>query len=87
MQVSELDLSDKYSSRAVSSLDKICSYALPLLKKGGYFIAYKSRKTDEEINKAQSILKKHNAKIIDIIEYTLPLEENFTRNLVIVRIF
>ena len=36
---------DVITSRAVSRLDKICEYALPKLKKGGYFVAYKSRKT------------------------------------------
>lgn len=82
------NLTEKYdiiTSRAVASLDKISGYALPLLKKGGYFVAYKSRKTPEEIADAEKILKKHNAEIIDIIEYQLPLEENFTRNLVIIQ--
>lgn len=76
---------DVVTSRAVSSLDKICAYALPKVKKGGYFVAYKSRKTPEEIEGAKSILKKYNAKIVDIIEYELPLEENFTRNLIIIK--
>ena len=76
---------DIITSRAVASLDKICTYALPLLKKDGYFIAYKSRKTPEEIKKKKKILKKYHAKIIDIIEYKLPLEENFTRNLIIIK--
>lgn len=82
------NLKEKYdiiTSRAVASLDKICLYALPLLKKDGYFIAYKSRKTEEEIADAKKVLKKFNANIVDIIEYQLPLEENFTRNLVIIR--
>lgn len=82
------NLTDKYdivTSRAVASLDKISAYALPLLKKGGYFVAYKSRKTPEEITAAEKILKKHGAKIVDIIEYSLPLEENFTRNLIIIK--
>lgn len=76
---------DVVTSRAVASLDKICEYALPKLNKNGYFVAYKSRKTQEEIDAAQKILKKHGAKIIDIIEYQLPLTENFTRNLIIIQ--
>lgn len=75
---------DIITSRAVASLDKICTYALPLLKKDGYFIAYKSRKTPEEISNAEKILKKYNSKIIDIIEYKLPLTENYTRNLIVI---
>lgn len=75
---------DMITSRAVSSLKNICEYALPKLKKGGYFVAYKSRKTPQEIEEANSILKKYNSKIVDIIEYSLPLEENHERNLIII---
>ena len=74
---------DMITSRAVASLDKLCAYALPLLD--GYFAAYKSVKVDEEIKKAQNILKSFNAEVVDVIEYKLPLKENFTRNLVIIR--
>lgn len=75
---------DIVTSRAVASLDKILSYALPFLDTG-YFVAYKSRKTPEEIALAKNILKKSDAEIIDIIDYKLPLDENFTRNLVIIK--
>ncbi len=77
---------DIVTARAVSSLDKICNYALPKLKKGGYFIAFKSRKAPEEIKDAEPVLKKYSAKIIDIIEYKLPLDEDITRNLIIIQI-
>ena len=76
---------DIVTSRAVASLDKIVDYALPKLKKDGYFVAYKSRKVQEEIDGAQKSLKKYNAEVIDVIEYDLPLDENHTRNLVIIR--
>ena len=75
---------DMITSRAVSSFKNICEYALPKLKKGGYFVAYKSRKTPQEIEEANSILKKYNSKIVDIIEYSLPLEENHERNLIVI---
>ncbi len=83
------NIKDKYdiiTSRAVASLDKICQYALPLLRKNGYFVSYKSRKAEEEINSAKNILKKYNAEISDIIDYQLPLEENHTRNLIIIHL-
>ena len=76
---------DVVTSRAVSSLKNICEYALPKLKKGGYFVAYKSRKTPEEIEEAKSVLKKYKAEIIDILEYDLPLDENLTRNLIVIK--
>ena len=41
---------------------------------------------EEEILDADKVLKKYNAKVIDIIEYQLPLKENFTRNLIIIKI-
>ena len=75
---------DIITSRAVADLAKIINYALPLLKKEGYFIAYKSKKALEEIKNAQPVLEKYNAKIIDIIEYTLPLPEVYERNLIII---
>ncbi len=77
---------DIITSRAVAALEKLVPYALPLLDKNGYFVAYKSMKAEEEINDAKNALKKYNAKVIDIIEYELPLKENFRRNLVIVKV-
>lgn len=82
------NLTEKYDiivSRAVARMAKICEYALPLLKKDGYFIAYKSKKTLEELKEASNILTKYNAIVFDIIDYKLPLEENFERNLICVK--
>ena len=84
------NLTTKYDivvSRAVANMTKICEFALPLVKKDGFFIAYKSKKALEELENAKSILKKYNSKVIDIIEYNLPLEEVYERNLVCVRKF
>ena len=76
---------DIITSRAVAPLKVILGYGLPLLKKGGFFVAYKSIKTDEEILEAKSILNKYGAKVVDIIKYDLPLEVNHTRNLIIIK--
>lgn len=85
-RVENLDVKfDIITSRAVASLSKICAYALPKLKKDGYFIAYKSRKTEEEITEAKPVLKKFKAEVVDCIEYDLPLEEKLVRNLLIVK--
>ncbi len=75
---------DIITSRAVADLAKICEYALPLLKKGGYFIAYKSKKALIELENAKDVLKKYNAKVSEIMEYNLPLDEVYERNLVII---
>jgi 16S rRNA (guanine527-N7)-methyltransferase len=58
---------DIITSRAVAELSVIAEYALPLLKQGGYFIAYKSKRALTELDNAQNILKKYNAKVKDII--------------------
>lgn len=82
------NLTEKYdfiTSRAVATLDKISTYALPLLKKGGYFAAYKSKKVQEEIDDAKSVIKRLGGEIVDIIEYRLPLDEIYERNLVIIK--
>lgn len=73
------------TSRAVAPLKTIIEYAMPLLEKDGYFIAYKSIKAKEEIAEAKQALKKHKAKVVNVIEYDLPLEENHTRNLIVIK--
>ena len=75
---------DIITSRAVAPIKVIVEYAMPLLKDDGYFIAYKSIKAQEEIEDAKQVLKKHKAKVVDIIRYDLPLDENFTRNLIVI---
>ena len=76
---------DIVTSRAVADLSKICEYALPLLKNNGYFIAYKSKKALLEIKDAEAILRKLDGEIVDIIEYRLPLEEIYERNLICIK--
>lgn len=76
---------DIITSRAVADLAKISEYALPHLKKDGYFVAYKSKKALEELESAKTILKKFNAEVVDIINYTLPLEEIYERNLIVIK--
>lgn len=76
---------DIITSRAVADMDKILKFAYPKLKKGGYFIAYKSSKAEEELKKAQPFIKKANLKFVKLIDYTLPLEEVYNRKLVILK--
>lgn len=76
---------DIVTTRAVSDLNVILEYAVPYLKVGGYFIAYKSKNVDEEINNAKNALRVLGAKVIEKIEYKLPLESDFTRFLVVIK--
>lgn len=76
---------DYVTTRAVSSLDTVLKYAIPLLKQGGYFIAYKSKKATDELKEAEKTIKKFNLKLVKTLEYNLPLEENYERNLLILK--
>ena len=89
-RVEDLPLSSKSSfdiitSRAMAELRVILEYAIPYLKVGGYFVAYKSIKTQEEIENAKNALKTLNSKVVEIIEYTLPIQEENKRYLVIIK--
>ena len=61
-------------SRAVAYFPKLLEYALPLVKKWGYFIAYKSN-NPEELEEGEKILKKRKAKIEKIETYILGDQE------------
>lgn len=75
---------DIITSRAVADLSVIAEYALPLLKKDGVFVAYKSKKTTEELENAKKILASYKARVLDIIEYSLPLNEKYERTLIVI---
>lgn len=74
---------DYVTTRAVASLDKILKYAIPRLKPKGRFIAFKSQKIDEEMSEAQKTIKNLRVNVSAIIEYNLPLEATFKRNLIV----
>lgn len=71
-------------SRAVAELRLLLEYAIPFLKVNGYFIAYKSLKSSEEIKNAEKALKELNAEIIDIHTFTLP-DVEAQRDLIIIK--
>lgn len=71
------------TSRAVAPVSLLVKYVSPLLAGNGYFVAYKSRKADEELKDAAFEMKKYKIKCIDKIDYTLPLEEVYERSLLI----
>ncbi len=82
------NIKEKYDivvSRAVSRLDKVVEYAMPLLKNGGYFVCYKSKQVFDEIREAKELIFKKKAELLEVIEYKLPLEENFERFLVVIK--
>ena len=74
---------DVVVARAVASLNTLIEYAVPLLKVGGIFVAYKGN-ADEEIANAKNALSKLHAKIIEIDKFTLP-ETDYNRTLVVIK--
>lgn len=76
---------DYVTTRAVAPLEAILKYAIPNLKPEGYFIAYKSKRAMEELKEAERTIKLLGVEMVDIIEYKLPLEEIYERNLIIFR--
>jgi len=74
---------DLVTCRAVSALKNLFPYVSPYVKKDGYFAAFKSKNFEEELKEAQKIIKKYNFELSEIIDYKLPLEENFERKLLI----
>lgn len=89
-RVEELDRNFKGSfdvttSRAVAPLKTLLEYAIPFVKKGGYFIAFKAKNADEEIEEAQNAIKVLKAQIIERIPYKLPNLEEYKRELLIIK--
>ena len=81
--VKHLSSFDLVTCRAVSELKNLFSYVVPYIKKGGYFVAFKSKNFQEELDNAEMIIKKSKVKLIKIIDYALPLTENFERKLLV----
>ncbi len=70
-------------SRAMAELRIILECAIPYVKEGGYFIAYKSIKAEEELSKAENAIKILRVKLVDKIKYSLPLENSPKRVLLV----
>lgn len=59
---------DTVTARAVAPNEKLFKYCIPLVKKGGKFIAYKTQ--TGELDK--SLLKKYNVDLLEVKDYVLP---------------
>lgn len=69
-------------SRAVAKLNILCEISSPFIKPGGFFISYKSKNANEEISKAENILKILNLQIDKISEFEI---ENNKRYLIYIK--
>lgn len=71
---------DIVTARAVARMSVLSEYCLPLVKKGGYFVALKGPKAEDELDDGKKALEVLGGKLIKDEELTLPAseEENFS---------
>lgn len=62
-------------SRAVANLSVLLEYCTPLIKVNGKFISYKSGEVEEEIQQANTAMKKLNVELNQIQYFTLPMTD------------
>lgn len=59
-------------SRAVANMSTLSEYCIPMVKKNGFFIPYKSGKVEEEAKTAENAVKKLGGEMAEIITHILP---------------
>ncbi len=72
---------DSVSARAVTELNKLLEYTIPLIKEGGTLYAYKG-KSEEELQRAQNAIKKLKCEVVKNRLYSL---DGQTRSLIIIK--
>ncbi len=70
-------------ARAVAKLNIIAEYCLPFVKVGGYFVVYKAKNIEQEVEEAQNAISELGGEMISITPYTLSSGEE--RNLVVIK--
>ncbi|MCX4351558.1 MAG: 16S rRNA (guanine(527)-N(7))-methyltransferase RsmG [Lachnospiraceae bacterium] len=71
-------------SRAVANLTILSEYCIPFVKKGGYFISYKSEKITEEFDNAKNAIHLLGGKFEKQNEFLLPGSDIY-RNLFVIK--
>lgn len=74
---------DIVTARAVARMSVLSELCLPLVKKGGKFIALKAASTSEELDAARGAIFTLGGKVVENIEFELP-EEQSERHIVII---
>src|SRR5574342_217721 len=65
---------DVVTARAVARLSVLSELCIPLVKKGGVFIAMKAASAEDEVNSAQRAIKALGGEIIQKERFLLPIE-------------
>lgn len=71
-------------SRAVANLATLSEYCLPFVKKGGYFVSYKTEQVQEEINQSKKAIRVLGGDELEVVFFTLP-GTDYQRSLVKIR--
>lgn len=71
-------------SRAVANLASLSEYCIPFVKKGGFFIPYKSGEIEEELNQGKKAAAILGGEINEVVRFSLP-EGDGARSLIRIR--
>lgn len=74
---------DAVTARAVANLSTLCEYSLPLVKVGGFFVAYKGE-AEEELANAQNAIRLLGGKLESYDKYKLAGTDN-NRMLIVIK--
>ena len=74
---------DLVTARAVANMTILSEYCLPLVKKGGYFIALKGPKAEDELDDSKKALEVLGGREVKSVELTLPASDE-ERTLILV---
>ena len=75
---------DAASSRAVARLRVLCELCLPLVKKGGVFLAMKGPDCGEEVSEAKQAIRLLGGRLERVVPYTVP-GTDVTHSVVVIR--
>lgn len=71
-------------ARAVARLNTLLEYLLPVVKIGGYVLAYKGNNIEEELNEASNAITTLGGKFEKILHYNLPNNDG-ERNIIVIK--
>ncbi len=72
------------TSRAVANLRALCELSLGFVKVGGYFLALKGLKAEEELSEANNSIKLMGGEFVKILPVKI-YNENFTHGIIIIK--
>lgn len=74
---------DVCCARAVARLNTLAEYCLPLVKKGGRFVAYKGQ-AEEELKEAENAIQLLGGKVEEVLNFSLP-EDMGERAIIVIK--